>query len=78
MEPTAQVIHALDHCPRCGTPLGGGSTKRTREVIEVPLAPAVVTEHVYVERRCPCCQTRHTPPVQLAGGSRASNGSGWG
>lgn len=65
MTPTAQVIHAVDHCPKCGMALTGGSAKRTREVIEVPLVPAVVTEHVYLERCCPCCRTRHTPPVQL-------------
>lgn len=65
MTPTVQVIHALDACPQCGTPLTGGSAKRTREVIEVPLVPAVVTEHVYLERCCPCCHTRHTPLVQL-------------
>ena len=65
MTPTAQVIHALDACPTCGMTLTGGSVKRTREVIEVPLVPAVVTEHVYLQRCCPCCRTRHTPPVQL-------------
>src|SRR6476619_2069858 len=51
--PTQQVIHALEHCPRCQAPLAGGSVKRTREVIEVPLTPAVVTAHVYLERCCP-------------------------
>jgi transposase len=65
MESTAQVIHALDACPTCGRPLSGGSVKRTREVIEVPLVPAVVTEHVYLERCCPRCRTRHTPAVDL-------------
>ncbi len=65
MEPTQRVIHALDACPTCGMPLVGGSVKRTREVIEVPLAPVVVTEHVFLERCCPHCHTRHTPPVDL-------------
>ncbi|MDQ2787824.1 MAG: IS66 family transposase [Chloroflexota bacterium] len=65
MEPTVRVIHALDACPTCGIPLSGGSVKRTREVIEVPLVPAVVTEHVYIERCCPHCRTRHTPAVAL-------------
>jgi transposase len=65
--PTHQALHAVETCPACGTPLSGGSVKRTREVIEVPLVPAVVTEHVYLERRCPHCRTRHTPAVDLAG-----------
>ncbi len=65
MMPTAQVVHAVAHCPICGLALVGGSVKRTREVIEVPVAPAVVTEHVYLERCCPQCHTRHTPAVDL-------------
>jgi transposase len=65
MVPTQQVIHALDTCPQCGMPLVGGSVKRTREVIEVPITPAVVTEHLYLERCCPHCGTRHTPRVAL-------------
>ena len=65
MEPTVQVIHAFDQCPTCGIPLTGGSAKRTREVIEVPRTPAVVTAHLYLERCCPGCRTRHTPAVRL-------------
>src|SRR5438477_12852067 len=45
--PTQQVVHALPTCPRCGTALAGGSVKRTREVIDLVLAPATITEHVY-------------------------------
>ena len=67
MEPTAQVIHALDQCPQCGVPLTGGRVKRRRAVIEGSCASAVVTAHEYWERCCPCCQTRHTPAVQLEG-----------
>jgi len=67
MTPTHQVEHALAACPRCGTPLAGGSVKRTREVIEVPLVPATVTEHVFVERRCPGCGHRAVPAPDLAG-----------
>jgi len=65
MEPSVRVIHALAACPTCGMPLSGGSVKRTREVIEIPAVPAVVTEHVYLERCCPHCRARHTPAVDL-------------
>jgi transposase len=68
MAPTARQVHALRHCPDCGAPLAGGTLKRTREVIEVPLAPVVVTVHEYVERRCPDCGRRCVPPPELAGG----------
>ncbi|MGH2603625.1 MAG: IS66 family transposase, partial [Dehalococcoidia bacterium] len=67
MAPTTRQEHALTGCPDCGAPLAGGTVKRTREVIEVPLAPAVVTEHVYLERRCPACGRRCVPQPDLAG-----------
>jgi len=65
MEPTTRVIHAVAQCPTCGLALVGGSVKRRREVIEVPLVPVVVTEHLFLERCCPHCHTRHTPSVAL-------------
>lgn len=65
--PTQQVVHVLEHCPICQTPLAGGSVKRTREVIEIPLAPALITEHVYLERCCGGCGRRATPGTDLAG-----------
>ena len=67
MTPTARAVHALARCPACAAPLAGGTVKRTREVIEIPLTPAVVTEHVYLERRCPDCGRRCVPPPELAG-----------
>lgn len=65
--PTGQVVHAVAVCPQCQAPLAGGSIKRTREVLEVPLSPLVVTEHVYLERGCAQCGRRQTPPAELAG-----------
>ncbi len=59
--PTHRVEHALDECTECGTQLTHGSTKRTREVIDVPLLPATVTEHVFIERRCYKCGQRCVP-----------------
>ena len=64
---TRRQLHALATCPECGAPLAGGTVKRTREVIEVPPAPVVVTEHVYLERRCPDCRRRCVPPPGLDG-----------
>jgi transposase len=66
-EPTARVTHAVACCPDCGIALAGGSVKRTREVIEIVPAQATVTEHVSLERCCPGCGNRFTPPVNLAG-----------
>jgi transposase len=65
MQATTQVVHALDHCPECGAPLAGGTVKRTREVIDLPPPRMVVTEHVYLERRCPDCRKRCVPVPDL-------------
>ena len=65
--PTRQVVHAVAACPGCGTALVGGSVKRTREVLDVVLAPVEVVEHVYLERRCPGCGRRCVPPPELSG-----------
>jgi len=67
MKPTACQVHAVDTCPDCAIPLVGGTIVHTREVIELPETPITVTEHVYLERRCPCCQRTHRPPIELAG-----------
>ena len=67
MTPTRRVEHAMDHCPDCGTQLSGGWTHRTREVIELPVVPVQVTEHVYIARTCPACRRRCTPPAVLDG-----------
>jgi hypothetical protein len=67
MTSTTQVVHALIRCPECAAPLTGGTVKRTREVIEVPEPTLVVTEHVYLERRCPRCGKRCVPPPALGG-----------
>ncbi len=67
MTPTQRVEHALEQCPDCGTQLSGGWTQRTREVIELPVAPVQVTEHVYIARTCPERRRRCTPPAGLDG-----------
>ena len=54
--------------PECGTGLVGGWPQRTREVIEIPVAPVEVTEHVFVTRVCPVCERRRTPKTDLGGG----------
>jgi transposase len=65
MTPTAEVTHALACCPDCGAPLAGGTPKRTREVIDLPPPQVIVTEHVFLERRCPDCGKRCVPSPTL-------------
>ena len=61
MEPTDRLEHALEACPDCGTPLDGGWTHRTREVIDIPESTPRVTEHVVIARNCPVCCKRRLP-----------------
>jgi transposase len=65
-EPTATVIHAVATCPDCGAALSGGEVVGRRQIIDVPLLPATITEHVTLARRCRACQTTHTPTVDLS------------
>ena len=65
VEPAAQVTHAPESCPECHTALSGGWVQRTREVIELPVCPGEVTEHVFIARRCPLCRKRRLPQDHL-------------
>ena len=66
-EPTRRVVHVVDKCQDCGCTLVGGSLKRRRQVLHVPIVPVEVIEHEYVERRCPVCGKRNVAKVALAG-----------
>ena len=50
MTPTHRVEHVVESCPDCGTHRTGGWVQRTREVIELPVVPVQVTEHVFINR----------------------------
>ena len=65
LTPTHRVEHVMENCPDCGAHLSGGWIQRTREVIELPVVPVQVTEHVYLARTCPACRRRCTPPAEL-------------
>ena len=67
MTPTHRVEHVVENCPDCGTHLTGGWSQRTREVIELPVVPVQVTEHVFIARTCPVCRRRRVPTAQLDG-----------
>ena len=76
MAPIQRVEHALEACPECGAHLVGGWVQRTREVIEIPVVPVQVTEHVFVARVCPVYERRRVPKVAWAAWSLDS--SAWG
>ncbi len=62
-----RVEYVVESCPDCGTHLTGGWVQRTREVIELPVVPVQVTEHVFIARTCPACRRRCLPPARLDG-----------
>src|SRR5215207_758635 len=64
--PTMIATHAVDRCEQCDIALVGGSVKRTREVVELVPSPVQITEHRYIERRCPLCGKRWVPKADLA------------
>jgi hypothetical protein len=60
------VLHAAAHCPDCGTALTGGWVRWRRQVIDLPVAPASITEHVVLARQCPACRRPVTPVLDLS------------
>lgn len=65
-EPTAVVEHAAETCPDCGGTLTGGWIRRRRQVIDIPVVPATVIEHVIIARRCGRCGKTVTPTLDLS------------
>jgi transposase len=60
-EATELVFHACGYCPDCGRELSGGTLKWKHQVVDVPVAVANVTDHLFIERRCGVCGKRFTP-----------------
>ena len=48
-------------------PCPGGWVQRAREVIDIPVDPAEVTEHVFMARLCPLRRKRRLPQAPLRG-----------
>jgi transposase len=63
--PTETVDHALDRCPDCGRTLTGGTVHRSRQVIDIPVTPATITEHRVIARYCGVCGKIHMPKLDL-------------
>ena len=76
MEPARRVVHAPASCPECHTTLTGGWVQRTREVIDIPVVPAEVTERVFIARTCPLCRKRLLPQDPLKGLAAGGQGLG--
>lgn len=64
---TEEVVHAEETCSRCGHKLSGGWVHRRRQVIDIPVVPYIVREHVVMRRRCGVCGKIATPKLDLSG-----------
>ena len=65
--PTEVRVHARTSCPDCGRALSGGWEQRRRQVIDLPLAPVQIIDHVVLARQCGVCQKRVLPSLDLSG-----------
>jgi transposase len=65
--PTQVMKHAYSRCPDCSNELHNGWLKRRRQVIDIPLAPATITEHQVFEHWCNRCKKKVAPNLDLSG-----------
>lgn len=64
--PTHITKHAYSACPDCGGKLYQGWMKTSRQVIDIPLVPAAITEHQVFEHWCSHCHKKVSPRVDLS------------
>jgi len=65
--PTKRVFHSFDACPSCGGKLGKPVVAYTRQVIDIPVSPVEVIEHVIYKRWCFACKKQIRPKLNLSG-----------
>ena len=44
--PTNTVFHSHEKCPNCDGELGKPSVAYSRQIIDIPINPAIITEHI--------------------------------
>lgn len=64
--PTHTVFHSHEVCPHCNGSLGKPSVCYSRQIIDIPIVPAVITEHVIFKRYCFSCKRRLYPTPDLS------------
>lgn len=64
--PTKRVFHSFDSCPLCSGRLGKPVVAYRRQIIDIPVSPAEVTEHVIYKRWCFTCKKQVKPKVNLS------------
>lgn len=64
--PTDTVFHSHETCPNCDGVLGKPSVAYSRQIIDIPILPATITEHVVFKRYCVTCKKRFYPKPNLS------------
>ena len=59
--PTNTIFHSHEKCPNCDGKLGKPSVAYSRQIIDIPINPATITEHVIFKRYCVSCKKRFYP-----------------
>ena len=63
---TINPKHAYSKCPDCNGKLYQGWLKRKRQIIDIPLTPATITEHQVCEHWCDGCKKKVSPKLDLS------------
>jgi Transposase IS66 family. len=64
--PTEKIFHTEEVCTDCSGVLGKPTVSYTRQVIDLPITPYIVTEHVVFKRWCYNCKKCIQPEVNLS------------
>jgi len=64
--PTNTVFHSHEKCPNCDGLLGKPSVAYSRQIIDIPINPAIITEHIIFKRYCVSCKRRFYPKPDLS------------
>jgi hypothetical protein len=64
--PTEIVIHKHNQCPDCQNDLHKGWISKTRQIIDLPLTPATITEHRVITNWCSHCKKKVSPILDLS------------
>lgn len=67
--PTGEIPHRVgERCPDCGGPLSTPWEHRRRQVIEIPVTPIRVIDHIMMAQRCGYCGKVHYAKLTPADG----------
>ena len=64
--PTHHLFHSYETCPNCNGQLGKPSVAYSRQIIDIPVVSATITEHTVFKRYCCSCKKRWNPTPDLS------------